>query len=128
MHPDIAPATATRLPLVWAQARSTDFPQPPPTDALAILPIGSTEQHGPHLPVEVDSLLVEAVALGGAALAQNRGLQVQVLPTLWVSLAEHHMGMGGSLTLDFPTLLAFVRCIVQSLQRQGFRRVLPRHS
>lgn len=113
-------ATAAR-PTRWAHMKTTEFDRAEIGRTVAILPIGSTEQHGPHLPVEVDSLLVTEVARR-AALAADA--PVLVLPTLWVSLAEHHMDHAGSLTLDFPTLLAFVRCVVRSLQRQGYRRVL----
>lgn len=107
----------------WARIRSTDFDRAAAASTVVILPIGSTEQHGPHLPVEVDSLLVTEVARRAAALAAPE-VPTLVLPTLWVSLAEHHMANAGTLTLDFDTLLAFVRCIVRSLQRQGYRRVL----
>lgn len=114
-----APPMRTR----WAEIRSTDFDRTAAASTIVIVPIGSTEQHGPHLPVEVDSLLVTEVAQRAAALA-NPHAPTLVLPTLWVSLAEHHMAHPGSLTLDFETLLAFLRCIVRSLKRQGHRRVL----
>jgi creatinine amidohydrolase len=109
----------------WERLKTTEFDLTAVERTVAILPIGSTEQHGPHLPVEVDSLLVTEVARRAAGRAADRaGAPVLVLPTLWVSLAEHHMHNAGSLTLDFATLLAFVRCVVRSLQRQGYRRVL----
>jgi creatinine amidohydrolase len=113
----------------WERLKTTEFDLTAVERTVAILPIGSTEQHGPHLPVEVDSLLVTEVARRAAYRATDgatdrAGAPVLVLPTLWVSLAEHHMHSPGSLTLDFPTLLAFVRCVVRSLQRQGYKRVL----
>lgn len=107
----------------WGHFKSPDFTRFDTTSTVVILPIGSTEQHGPHLPVEVDSLLVTEVAQRAAALAPP-DRPVLVLPTLWVSLAEHHMAQAGSLTLDFAMLLAFVRCVVRSLQRQKFHRIL----
>lgn len=110
-------------PTQWAQLRTDAFDRERAASTVVIVPIGSTEQHGPHLPVEVDSLLVTAVAERAAALAAAE-VPTLVLPTLWVSLAEHHMDHAGSLTLDFDTLLAFLRCIVRSLQRQGYRRIL----
>ena len=104
---------------LWAEAKSADFAA---DDArtVVILPIGSTEQHGPHLPVQVDTLLATEVAARTARLLPN----CRVLPPLWVSLAEHHMGFGGTLSLDFDTFRAVLRCLVDSLQRQGVRRVL----
>jgi creatinine amidohydrolase len=117
-----APLAATQ----WSHIKSTAFDRAAAASTVVILPIGSTEQHGPHLPVEVDSLLVDEVARRGATLATQATppTPVLVLPTLWVSLAEHHMADAGSLTLDFETLLGFTRCIVRSLQRQGYRRIL----
>jgi creatinine amidohydrolase len=116
------PTTSTQ----WGRIKSTAFDRAAAASTIVILPIGSTEQHGPHLPVEVDSLLVGEVAQRCATLAAQAEspAPVLVLPTLWVSLAEHHMADAGSLTLDFETLLGFTRCIVRSLQRQGYRRVL----
>ena len=107
----------------WVRIRSPQFDRAAATSTTVIVPIGSTEQHGPHLPVEVDSLLVTEVAQRAAALAAPHAPTL-VLPTLWVSLAEHHMQHAGTLTLDFDTLLAFLRCVTRSLKRQGYRRVL----
>ena len=103
----------------WLALRTTEFPTDP-GGTVAILPIGSTEQHGPHLPVQVDVMLAAAVATRTAALMTAPAL---VLPALWVSLADHHMAFPGTLTLDFLTFRAVLRCIVGSLARQGFRRV-----
>lgn len=117
------PNPALGLTTQWSERNTLAFDQTQAASTVVILPIGSTEQHGPHLPVEVDSLLVTEVARRAAELSAA-SVPTLVLPTLWVSLAEHHMGHGGSLTLDFDTLLAFVRCIVRSLKRQGHERIL----
>ena len=107
-------------PVHWGLLKTTGFPREPGR-TVAILPIGSTEQHGPHLPVEVDTTLVSAIAARTAE--RMRPSPALVLPTLWVSLAEHHMGFGGTITLDVATFRAVLRCVVGSLARQGFRRV-----
>lgn len=110
--------------VAWVQQKSTAFDRGSAAATVVILPIGSTEQHGPHLPVEVDTMLVTEVARRGAERASAAGVPVRVLPTLWISLAEHHMAFGGSLTLDHATLEAFIRNVARSLQRQGHERVL----
>lgn len=107
----------------WSTLRSPQFDRAAAARTVAVLPIGSTEQHGPHLPVHTDTLLAAEVAQRTAALCEPT-LPVLVLPALWVSLAEHHMALPGTLTLDHETLLAFVRCIARSLVRQGHRRIL----
>jgi creatinine amidohydrolase len=108
---------------LWANLRSPQFNRSSMAQTIAILPIGSTEQHGPHLPVQVDTLLATEVAQRAAVMYQGKQ-PVLVLPPLWVSLAEHHMMMAGTLSLDHATLLAFIRCIVRSLARQGCGQVL----
>ncbi|MBJ9698548.1 creatininase family protein [Burkholderia cenocepacia] len=107
----------------WDSLRSPEFQTRRSDRDIAIVPIGSTEQHGPHLPVMVDSRLAAEVAIRAAALATGDA-NVFVTPVLWVSLAEHHMVFPGTLTLDFDTFQAVLRCLVNSLARQGFKRIL----
>src|SRR4051794_39892679 len=83
-------------------------------DTLIILPVASTEQHGPHLPVMVDTLLVTEIA-ERAALQLSTSMPVLVAPCVWHGLAEHHMSFGGTFTLDFVTFLAVLRCLCRSL-------------
>lgn len=106
----------------WNALRSTQFDKARASETTVVLPIGSTEQHGPHLPVQTDTLLATEVAHRAAALCAP-DLPVLVLPPLWVSLAEHHMALPGTLTLDHATVLAFIRCVVRSVARQGYGKV-----
>ena len=91
-------------------------------DAMVILPVASLEQHGPHLPVEVDSMLGEAVAVRAARKIGERGQQALVLPVLWTGLSEHHMSFGGTITLDVPTFAAVIEGVCRSVLRHGFKR------
>ncbi|MDI9953764.1 creatininase family protein [Rhodococcus sp. IEGM 1305] len=89
---------------------------------LVLLPVGSIEQHGPHLPTGVDALLAtEAANRVAAQLAES--LSVVVAPTLWWGLAEHHMRFGGTLTLSLPTYHAVLRDVCRSIMRAGFTRI-----
>jgi len=81
--------------------------------AICLLPVGSLEQHGEHLPVGTDSLLVEAVALRGAALARP---DVLVAPTVWTGLSPHHVRLGLTVTLEPELLLELMRAIVRGLR------------
>jgi creatinine amidohydrolase len=93
-------------------------------DAIAIVPFGAIEQHGPHLPVEVDSLLGHEVALRTARKMLSRGEPVVVLPMVWTGISEHHMSFGGTITVDLPTYAALAENICRSLVRHGFRRLV----
>lgn len=107
----------------WVNLKARDIRALHEKDAIAIIPIGSIEQHGPHLPVQVDTLLAGEVARRTARLLLEHE-SVIVLPTIWSGLAEHHMSLGGTLTLDLRTFLDLVRGIVRSVVRNGFKRVL----
>lgn len=93
-------------------------------DAVAIVPFGAIEQHGPHLPVEVDSLLGNEVALRTARKMAARGEPVVVLPMVWTGISEHHMSFGGTITLEFSAYAALVEGICRSLVRHGFKRLV----
>jgi creatinine amidohydrolase len=83
-----------------------------------IVPIGSTEQHGPTGLIGTDSICAETLAWRTGELAD-----AVVGPTLTVGMSEHHMRFSGSVTLRPTTLVAVVRDVILSLARHGFRRV-----
>jgi creatinine amidohydrolase len=107
----------------WWRLKASEINALAARDAVVIVPVGSTEQHGPHLPTQVDSLLVGEIARR-AARKVAAATPIVVAPTVWSGLAEHHMSLGGTLSLDFATFLSLLRCICRSLVRQGFRRIL----
>jgi creatinine amidohydrolase len=85
-----------------------------------VLPVGSLEQHGEHLPVGTDSLLVETVSLRAAGLART---DVVVAPTVWTGLSPHHVRLGVTVTLEPELLLELTRQILRCL-RPWFREVV----
>lgn len=115
--------TRTMDRLQWHDLKAKELRELAAQDAIVIVPVGSTEQHGPHLPVQVDALLAGEVACRAARLVAERE-PVVVAPTVWAGLAEHHMAYGGTITLDFPTFQALLRCVCESIRRHGFRRIL----
>lgn len=91
--------------------------------ALAILPIGSLEQHGPHLPVITDTASASAVAIAAARLVADE-VPVAVLPGLWLGMSEHHLPFGGTISADYATLRAMLGSVARSLVACGFGRLL----
>lgn len=83
-----------------------------------VVPIGSTEQHGPNGLIGTDAICPEVIARG---LGELRG--VLVAPTLAIGMAQHHMRFPGTITLRPTTLIAVVKDIVDSLAQHGFDRV-----
>ena len=108
----------------WRKLRADQLREHARQDAVVILPVAALEQHGPHLPVEVDSLLGEMVALRTARKVAAMGQRALVLPVLWTGLSEHHMSFGGTVTLEFPAFSAVVEGVVRSVLRHGFRRIV----
>lgn len=90
--------------------------------AVVIVPLGATEQHGPHLPTQVDWRLAYEIALR-AARAMPAPWRALVTPALPFGMSEHHMSLGGTITLDFATMSALVGCVVRSAARHGFKRI-----
>jgi creatinine amidohydrolase len=84
-----------------------------------LLPVGSTEQHGPHLPVMTDA--GEAIAVAEGA---GRAGSVLVAPPIWYGWTPHHMAYPGTITLRAETLTALIEDVCQSLVYQGFKRIV----
>ena len=88
---------------------------------LAVLPVGSTEQHGPHAPLGTDVLTAEAVAEAGADRDAD---PVVVAPAIPVGVAEEHRRFAGTLWASESTVRDYVRDVVGSLAAHGWDRVV----
>ena len=109
--------------LMWKFLTAADLRAKAEAGAIVVLPVASIEQHGPHLPVGVDTILCERVCQAAAeAIGANH--PTVVAPTLWCGLAEHHMAFGGTFTFDIVTYRSVLLCLLESIARHGFKRVL----
>lgn len=88
---------------------------------LALLPVGSTEQHGPHAPLGTDTYAATAVAEAGAATSES---EVVVAPPIPVGVAAEHRSFAGTLWVTPETFRSYVRETIQSLVHHGFDRVV----
>jgi creatinine amidohydrolase len=89
---------------------------------LAVLPVGATEQHGPHLPLGTDFLIVEHVTRAAAREAQP-DIDVLVAPTFQIGSSHHHLPFGGTISLATERYYGALLDMVGSLIESGFRRV-----
>ncbi|QKY21229.1 creatininase family protein [Halolamina sp. CBA1230] len=93
----------------WTDVRDADAD-------IAVLPVGSTEGHGPHAPLGTDAFTAEAVADAGAdAYERESGDPVLVAPTVPVGISEEHRAFDGTLWVSPDTFRAYVRETVESL-------------
>ncbi len=91
--------------------------------SMVVLPVGATEQHGPHLVTGTDTFAVEHVSRAAAARAADAG-SIVVAPTLPFGSSDHHLAFGGTLSLGTQTYYAVIRDLVASLITDGFRKIL----
>src|SRR5687767_11091574 len=93
---------------------------------LAVLPFGATEPHNYHMPYGTDVFQVEQIACRSAQAAYDRGAGVFVLPAIPFGVNTNHMKIKGGLAISLlpTTLLKILDDVVDSLQRQGIRKLL----
>jgi len=101
--------------MTWEEARDAAGP-----GSVAILPVGAVEAHGPHLPLETDVIIAQAMARAGAERLAARGAKVVVLPPLSYTAAAFAGGFAGTVSLRPETVTASVVEIAGALARHGF--------
>jgi creatinine amidohydrolase len=106
----------------WARHKAAELAKLAKRNAIVIVPIGSTEQHGPHLPTQVDTRLVTEVAQRAARVMSSRHPTL-VTPTIPFGMSEHHMSLNGTITLDYATMAGVLGCVCHSILRDGFKRI-----
>ena len=107
----------------WADLSTRDFAQLDPARTIAVLPVAATEQHGPHLPLSVDTVLADGIVAASLPhLAPE--LSVLFLPTQAVGLSPEHARFPGTLTLRAETVLRLWTEIGESVAAAGVRKLL----
>ena len=108
--------------VLWQKCRRGEIKDAAEAGAVALLPIGAIEQHGPHLPLDTDSFTAFIVCTRAAE--RVREFPVLVLPPIWWGLSPHWMAFPGTLTLKAETLLALIADVSESVAHHGIRRLV----
>ena len=115
----VSPAT----PRFWADLKTTDFASLDRARCIAVLPVAAIEQHGPHLPLNVDTTLVEGVI--AAALPQlPADLPVLFLLTQAIGLSPEHAAFAGTLTLKAETVIHLWTELAESVAATGVKKIV----
>lgn len=107
----------------WGDLCTTDFTHLDPARTVAVLPVSAIEQHGPHLPLSVDTDLLEGI-LAAAGPHASQDLPVYLLPTQAAGLSPEHERFPGTLTLRPETLIHLWCDLGASVARAGIRKLL----
>jgi creatinine amidohydrolase len=102
--------------LTWPEIREAIARQP-----VVLLPFGAVEDHGPHLPLNTDNVIVETICLEAARRAPGEML---VMPPVAYGLDEHHIDFPGTVSVGIQTLIGYVADVALSLARHGFTHIL----
>jgi creatinine amidohydrolase len=100
--------------LTWPEVKALDFER-----LVVLLPTGSFEQHGPHLPLTTDTDIVTAIA---ERLEKRSPDRVLLLPTLWPGLSTHHMHFPGTMDVPQADYINLVTDLGKSIASMGAKR------
>ncbi|MAQ82724.1 MAG: creatininase [Maritimibacter sp.] len=108
--------------MLWQDLKHRDFANGALADAVALVPCGATEQHGPHLPLGTDTFLSEAVAT--KAVAQVKTATVVQFPTLDLTASREHHDYAGSVWIEPEELVIQLMAIGRAVTQAGMRRIV----
>jgi creatinine amidohydrolase len=101
--------------MTWEEVRDLDRSR-----AVAILPVGALEAHGPHLPLSTDVIIAGAMAGACAEALSAEGRHVVVLPPLWATHAGFATAFPGTVSVSGAVVTTLVREVAAALAAQGF--------
>lgn len=113
----------TARPRYWSDLSTADFSTLDKERGMAVLPLGATEQHGPHLPLSVDADIVNGV-IRAALPHLGPELPVLFLPTQTVGFSPEHARFAGTLTLKADTVLRLWTEIGECVAASGLKKLV----
>jgi len=91
--------------------------------SVVLVPVGSLEQHGHHMPTMTDTLLCDRVANAGVKRVENQ-IPILVLPPIWMGFSPHHMDFGGTVTLELKSMINMLEDISDAVLDNDFDAIL----
>jgi creatinine amidohydrolase len=107
--------------IAWSSSAWPELQAAAARGAVVVVPLGATEQHGPHLPVETDALIATRLARRAAELTKA---PVVVGPTVPFGYSHYHLHLAGTVTLRRETLAGLLLDVCRSIHAHGFARML----
>ncbi len=107
----------------WADYTARDFALLDRENVIAVLPVGATEQHGPHLPLSVDHAILDGIIVATAPLIPDR-IPAVFLPTIPVGKSNEHSAWPGTLTFSARTFIAVLMDLGDSIAASGVRKLV----
>lgn len=107
----------------WDNLTSPEIAKLAENNAIVLIPTGSTEQHGPHLPVGTDAILATWMAERTAQALTAKGIPAVVTPTFAIANSMHHMNFAGSLSLSPRTFIQVLQEQCRAIASHGFKRI-----
>lgn len=107
--------------VLWQEMRRTEIEEAAKDGAVVIIPVGSIEQHGNHLPVNTDVNCCYSIAKRVAELIDD--FLVVVAPPMWWGFSPHHMKYPGTISLKFHTYFDLLTEVAVSIAMHGFKKI-----
>ncbi|MGO6902002.1 creatininase family protein [Rhizobium ruizarguesonis] len=107
----------------WADYSTADFASRDLSETVVILPIAAVEQHGPHLPVQVDAA-INAAIIDRMVPLFDANADVLILPAFGVGKSDEHLAYPGTLTISAQTLRLVWLDMARSVKRAGVRKMI----
>ena len=111
----------SRKPYLYADLTWPELKEAIATNKVVLLPVGTVEQHGPHLPLDTDNFIVQKVCEEAGKLAPEDML---IMPVVSYGFNWHHIDFPGTIGIDVQNLINYLLDITKSLAYHGFKKIL----
>lgn len=112
----------------WKNMISNEIGKLAKEKSIVLLPIAAIEQHGKHLPVGTDSLILEALLEQFAKTKEFPDYNVIIAPQIWIGKSNEHLGFPGTISYTAKTLYDMLDEMVDSMVKSGFNKIMLTNS